>query len=621
MVEWTPEQLAIINSIKGKDGLYVVDAAAGSGKTTTAIETVKQFLQLNPQGKVLILVRGRDLKEKLKQEFLSTNVECATIHSYALKRFKIQKGLRNGDIKIAETRKDLFEVIGKIKSTEPSFKYVSANSLANMFDDYYSKDQFTTIGAYITYLTQDIRHLREATKSVKVNDKILDCFHYIYATMENNNIFTHDMYIKNYALNYTDRSSFDLVVIDEAQDLNKYMSKLLSRIDYKKMYIIGDEHQQLFSWDNCINIIATYKTKADKVFSLTKSFRMNPVNLICSNHLLTYLDTLSYKATPVVAGHDIKELPEKFTKATLFRTNAAMILSALNTIISNPNIKIQFKGFDNTSVKSLFGNRLHYILSFLELDGRTEVKESIENKYKAWINSIPFILQDAYDQAKLEKIPFHTYLSNFGRNLEPELRQSHRLYMSMIMSHLGIEGCLELLQKNLKKKVTSDTLIEEYSTAHKAKGFEWDYVILGDDIWDFDRIDDFCASYVAATRGRIKCDTSALQKPIEYYNEVKDYLDWTPTLNGYDGNIEKDLRFAKLKKILREIIPIIDELPEDDVIILYDMYLDNKLPSDVDYSDLETIEDLIGEYECECSNENENVGTMVMSDAIASIVK
>ena len=85
MVDWTPEQLSIINSVTdGKDGIYVVDAAAGSGKTTTAVEMVKRYIQANPHNKVLMLVRGRDLKDKLKKEFEYTNnVGCATVHSYA----------------------------------------------------------------------------------------------------------------------------------------------------------------------------------------------------------------------------------------------------------------------------------------------------------------------------------------------------------------------------------------------------------------------------------------------------------------------------------------------------------------------------------------------------------
>ena len=123
MVDWTPEQLSIINSVTdGKDGIYVVDAAAGSGKTTTAVEMVKRYVQANPRNKVLMLVRGRDLKNKLKKEFEYTNnVECATVHSYAYQRITKQKGVKR--LTVLHDRGSFFQTIGTIKKQDEAIKY------------------------------------------------------------------------------------------------------------------------------------------------------------------------------------------------------------------------------------------------------------------------------------------------------------------------------------------------------------------------------------------------------------------------------------------------------------------------------------------------------------------
>ena len=599
MVDWTPEQLAIINSVtEGKDGIYVVDAAAGSGKTTTAVEMVRRYVQANPRKKVLMLVRGRDLKNKLKKEFEYTdNVECATVHSYAYHRIMKQKGVKR--LTVLHDRKSFFQVMGNIKKKDESIKYVSANLIANLFDSYYSHDDIASVDRYALYLLADRERFKKEAKSVKVNEQLIEAFQYVYKTMERTLNYTHDMYIKEYALNYNDISSFDLIVVDEAQDLNKYMSMLLGRIEGSKMYLIGDEHQQLFSWDNCINIMSTYRPVATKVFNLTKSFRCNQEVLNQSNHILGYLETDDYKIIPVVAGHDTSTLPESYTKATLFYTNSAMIRTALRAIQNKPSIKIQFKGFDNTSVKSVFGNRFTYILSFLELDGYTSLKKRLEDKYKAWNNTIPYILHDLYTTAMKECDSISEYIKVHGNEIEPEIRQSYTLYKTMMDSTLGIEGCLNLLDRNLKKKIDENTILEEYSTVHKAKGFEWDCVVLGEDSWDFDTTNGFCISYVGLTRARIKCDTSALTPTINHYDEVKEYLPWTPTLDGYKGCLEADLQNAKRRRIVVEAIPSLYANAKDGIIsVLYHMILDNKLPSEseFDYSDADSVNALAKNY-------------------------
>lgn len=599
MVDWTPEQLSIIDSVTdGQEGIYVVDAAAGSGKTTTAVEMVKRYIQANPHNKVLMLVRGRDLKNKLKKEFEHTNnVECATVHSYAYQRITKQKGVKR--LTVLHDRGSFFQTIGNIKKQDEAIKYTSANLIANLFDSYYSRDDIASIDRYALYLLADKDRFKKEAKSVKVNEQLVEAFQYIYKTMERTLNYTHNMYIKEYALNYTDISSFDLVVIDEAQDLNKYMSMLLGRIECSKMYLIGDEHQQLFSWDNCINIMSTYRPKATKVFNLTKSFRCNQEVLNQSNHVLGYLETDDYKIIPVVAGHNTSTLPEHYTKATLFYTNSAMIRNALNTIQRTPSIKIQFKGFDNTSVKSVFGNRFTYILSFLELDGYTMLKKKLEDKYKAWNNSIPYILHDLYTTAMKEYDSITDYMKEHGNEIEPEIRQSYTLYNTMKDSKIGIEGCLELLDKNLKKKIDKNTIIEEYSTVHKAKGFEWDYVVLGEDSWDFDTINGFCVSYVGLTRAKVKCDASALTSTINRYDEVKKYLQWTPTLDGYAGCLEADLQDAKRRRVVEESIPSLYMGADDETIfVLYNMLLDKKLPSEseFDYSDTDSVSALTKNY-------------------------
>ena len=75
----TTEQLAIINST----GNIIVNAVAGSGKTTTIIE----YAKARPRScKILYLVFNRSVKEEAIRKFISqglSNVTVETAHSLA----------------------------------------------------------------------------------------------------------------------------------------------------------------------------------------------------------------------------------------------------------------------------------------------------------------------------------------------------------------------------------------------------------------------------------------------------------------------------------------------------------------------------------------------------------
>ena len=608
-INLTNEQKKVVDSVlRDEEGIYVVDACAGSGKTTTAVQIAKNYVK-NKEGKVLFLVRNRDVKSKLDNECKNFNtdnrIEVYTMHKYALDNFKKVKNVRS--IKVIDSD-EINNCIHSIKSEDDSFRYISASSIKNMIENYYLNKDIKTIEDYCLFLLKDRRNIQRAAFDVRADYKTVDAFHYVITEMMKRRLYTFGMYLKEYALNYADEvTKYDVVIIDEAQDVNVYMSMLLNRIKYKKMYLVGDDNQQLYTWDNCISVLPNYKKVANEIFPLSISFRLNNETLKFSNGILKYRVDEDTIVKEVLAGNNVTELPEDYTKVTLFVTNAAMIKQAIKTLLVDDRIKISFKGFTNTTLKALLGVRLGYILHLLDLDGDTKTREILIKKYNIGYNLCKpnFIINELMEKAEKNDLDFYTYCRANSHYLEPELRQSIVLYKFMKYSSQGLLSCLDILDRNIKRKEEYCKSVEEYSTTHQAKGFEWDMVVLGEDLWDFDTINSYCTTYVAVTRAKILCDISNITDKMEFYDDVKKYLPWKPTLDGYDGNLSADLSKAKIKESLKEAISNYKDIPLEYAFIYYYALTKGIIRKGHVYNDDNTIDitDRVLEYAAETKDE------------------
>ena len=93
------EQKIIIENIKNCN--IIVDAVAGSGKTTTNLHIAKEF----PESKILLLTYNKDLKidSRKKASLLNLkNIEVHSFHSFCVKHYDKKSFDDNGIIKIIE---------------------------------------------------------------------------------------------------------------------------------------------------------------------------------------------------------------------------------------------------------------------------------------------------------------------------------------------------------------------------------------------------------------------------------------------------------------------------------------------------------------------------------------
>ena len=298
----TEEQLNIINS---ESSLMLVNAKAGTGKTTTLIEMTKK----HPFKTFLYLAFNKEIKNSSKKKFFG-NTDIYTIHGLAYKNIGVlyEKKLTD-NLKIY----DIIQYL-KLESTEENL--IKANSILNYLNNYFSSKENEF---------QDFEYLDEVKQ--------------IWFDMQDvNNLevkMIHDGYLKLYQ-SFMPILNYDYILIDEAQDSNEVMLDIVLNQN-SKLVFVGDKDQEIYSFRNVHNIF--HKDLDFDKYNLTHSFRFGACIADVANCLLdTYKDD---NLAIVGLGKDelvFDELETPYTYIT--RTNAYLFDEAIQYILKGFKVHI-----------------------------------------------------------------------------------------------------------------------------------------------------------------------------------------------------------------------------------------------------------------------------------------
>jgi len=240
-VKPTEEQQAILDS-KGR--ILLINARAGTGKTTT----LQMIASAHPKLKILYLVFNRKAKNEADGKF-PTNVEIRTIHSLAFSgnigRWKDQvgtftvadmlpafKGLKNAQ-QLAAISHDFLEFFmnSPFPKVEPAMERFQKEHLGHVTDEVKKSIQHA--------LDRIVQTSREILTQWYRQER--PCPHYFYLKL-----------FHREGSFYRGLNSFDMVLMDEGQDLSPIMLDALGHCR-KRIVIVGDTHQQIYSFRYAID--------------------------------------------------------------------------------------------------------------------------------------------------------------------------------------------------------------------------------------------------------------------------------------------------------------------------------------------------------------------------------
>ncbi|WP_153796408.1 UvrD-helicase domain-containing protein [Foetidibacter luteolus] len=530
-MQLTPEQQSIINT----NGNLVINAVAGSGKTTTLIE----YAKTRPAGKrILYLAFNKTVKNEAIEKFRAAgvmNVKVETAHSLA---FDYVVKFSNYQVVQGYKSYELCEILD-IKTGDRHTDFIIASHV-NKFISYFCNSKAAKVQElnYAEVVTEPKAHNFVNNFYKQIEQFTREALGKMY---KGEIAVTHDFYLKKFQLDQP-VLPYDYILFDEGQDASAAMLDVFLNQQNAVKVIVGDMHQQIYGWRYAINSLQQVNFP---VYNLSNSFRFDDEVALVANKILAWKKLLSQP--PAVKLTGAGEPPDLVkTKATLGRTNLSLLLNAIAQWQHGVIKTIHFEGNINSYTFADEGASLYDVLSLY--NGKPD---KIKDKLIAGMKTM--------------------------HELEEYIEKTEDNSLAMIVEVVKEFGNrLPALINDLK---TNHTAAREdadmiFSTVHRCKGMEYDEVTLlndfinetklqnyisqmgGEDISEADKnrlAEEVNILYVAATRAkgrlRIPPDINPLRNielaqepaPISYgkknYQHYKSFEDWdTYSKSAYSKN-------------------------------------------------------------------------------------
>lgn len=490
----TVEQQEILD-IFPKHRVLKINAVAGSGKSST----LRMLAEENVMPSLYVCFNKANATEA--SEKFPAHVACRTMHSLAFSEFgrvlmhKLPSSFKAGEAYVNKGRSntEIAKLFGipDLRTSEDTM--ITQRAIAGLVKMTVSRYQNS---AHKHIVSQHIpnRELMDMVKAhaeldvekfrkvvinfaVKLWDARIDLASPVQAE--------HDTYLKLWQLSEP-HLGYEVIYVDEAQDTNPVCLDILTKQQHCKLVYVGDSYQSIYAFRQAVNAMETI----DAPFKvLSKSFRYGKEIADLATYLIKGgiqvkgLETIDSKVRYV----DSKQY------TMVFRTNGGLISRAVGLIMQGVKVycNIDTRKFENqlTSAQALHDGRLK------------DIKDDEISIYSSWDEMMESI-KDA-----------------------PELKR-----ISEIIEDGELNMYLRAIKQVTLNKNSYDVLL---TTGHKAKGMEWDNVIIAD---DFSPKTILCAEdapaynqqevnlfYVACTRA-----IKNLQIPLEFmdaYNKHKRAVD------------------------------------------------------------------------------------------------
>jgi hypothetical protein len=324
----TAEQQAVIEARLANAGHLIVEAGAGSGKTTV-LNMAASATPIGERGLYVAFNKATQVEAAAK---FPRAVQCRTVHSLAfgthgrLYRHKldwpnqsmaeIARALQIDPVKVSAANAhepDVFlqpEVIARLaKLTVESFCRSAEFEMDTRHVHYWPTadrgEQSGMILATARHMWADL--CDENGGSIK---------------------FTHDHYRKMWQLSEP-KLRFDYIMLDEAQDTPPVVQQVIRSQAHAQQILVGDSCQQLYAWAGAVDALANWGDDVARLY-LTQSWRFGQDVADEANKWLAELD----------AGFRLTGAPGKDTTvgdvdepdAILCRTNVGSFSEVLNQL-------------------------------------------------------------------------------------------------------------------------------------------------------------------------------------------------------------------------------------------------------------------------------------------------
>lgn len=461
----TIEQQAIVDAaLTGSD--VSVQALAGCAKSSTLYLVAKAM----PEKRMLYLAFNKAIATEASEK-MPDNCECRTIHSIAYRNtpkqivgklygkkphsdtlinqlgIKAMMLIYNEDDEIFISQLRLLSWCRKT-----TLRYMQSSDVELSKNHIYIDPDYDT--DTVRYGMEDIRSLVfEAAKKLWS----------IYIDPSSDMQIPHDVYLKLFGLSGKDLY-FDVVLVDEKQDLSGVMSSILDSQKHSQKIYCGDSYQKIYSFTGSIDLQASSEAVH---LTLSTSFRYGQG---IADNAQFILDRLNCKQKLIGLGVPTVEDNKSIPDAIISRNNATVLQEYIKWQTLNPMMRINIS-CDTDQI-------LSFAKGMVELEGGKSNHPMLRS-----FKSIAHLF---------------SWINSTEEDIDPDMLRMANLCNAV--SHHKIVRSLNTYRPHK----TPDMVI---TTAHKSKGLEWDVVKLSTDFPVEMTADDVQEElrllYVACTRARV----------------------------------------------------------------------------------------------------------------------
>lgn len=444
---------------------YKIIAYAGTGKTSTLV-MISHVLGHLMNKKGLYLAFNKAIAKEAQGKF-NSKVVCKTFHglayanvpNYISSKIKNQRifpkqlaqryDLRDENIvygkdylnQVKDCSKEKYQQIrakGGSRFVSAQYKMQLINDAIIMFCKSDSKQVGLEHFKRLNWLDED-------TFTKLISDLLPTAKKHWNALIGDNDLnISHDVYVKYWALTDPQIRDFDYIMMDESQDMDQLMAKLLANQKIPVIYV-GDSNQSIYGWRGAIN---TLKDLDLPEVRLTKSFRFGQQIANHANLLLALLG----ESLPIV-GHEpinskvVVDHPETMpVEAILCRTNKGAFYELVKQSQAFPDRRF--------ALLADVGEIRNWMVGARSLMKGEPVYHPDLVCFASWV--------DVIEYAELNK----------GDN---SFQYMVRLLEQFDNDFDEVFAVLDMISTDVND---ADTVI---CTVHKAKGLEWDNVLISDD--------------------------------------------------------------------------------------------------------------------------------------------
>jgi DNA helicase-2/ATP-dependent DNA helicase PcrA len=251
-MQWSEYQSEIFRWIEDSNESLIVEAVAGSGKTTTIVEAIKH---VPSEKSVVFLAFNKSIAEELKRRVTQPNAKCMTLHALGLtawKQFlawdaqslridgkKVREIIDEMELPYGEWTKEMTKLVGLAKgggivplALEGKYRGLVEDSddlWADLMDNYDLDPEQV-----------DLTLVREVlTRSIEKSKEVIDFDDMLYMPVIAGAPF----------------QKTDVVFLDEAQDVNGIQAEIVGRMlgPESRVVAVGDPHQAIYGFRGALS--------------------------------------------------------------------------------------------------------------------------------------------------------------------------------------------------------------------------------------------------------------------------------------------------------------------------------------------------------------------------------